>query len=162
MDQEFGKFLDVFKELRINLPFAETMSQMPKYATFLKDLLSNKRKLEEVGQVTLNVECSAILQNRLLEKKGDPESFTIPCVIGELPITDALGDLGASINLMPSSLFDKLGLVDSKPTRMSIQLADRSVKYLRGIIENMLVQVDKFIFPIDFVVMDMAVRAICL
>ena len=155
-DRQYGKFLDVFKQLRINLPFVEAMSQMPKYAKFLKDLLSNKRKLEEVGQVKLNEECSAILQNKLPEKKGDPGSFTIPCVIGELSITDALADLGASINLLPSSMFDKLGLTDPKPTRISIQLADRSVKYPRGIVENVLVQVDKFIFPVDFVVMDMA------
>ena len=128
---------------------------MPKYGKFLKDLLSNKRKLEEVGQVVLNEECSAILQNKLPEKKGDPGSFTIPCAIGELSITGALADLGASINLIPASLCEKLGLTETVPTRMSIQLADRSVKYPREIVENILVKVDKFIFPVDFVVMDM-------
>ena len=128
---------------------------MPKYEKFLKDLLSNKRKLEEIGQVTLNEECSVILQNKLPEKKGDPDSFTIPCAIGELSISGALVDFGASINLLPASLFEKLGLSDTTPTRMSIQLADRSVKYPRGIVENILVKVDKFIFPVDFIVMDM-------
>ena len=72
-----------------------------------------------------------------------------------MSITSALADLGASINLLPSSLFDKLGLTESRPTRMSIQLADRSVTYPRGIVEDVLVKVNKFIFPIDFVVMDM-------
>ena len=155
VDQQYGKFLDLFKQLRINLPFVEAISQMPRYAKFLKDILSNKRKLEDIGQVTLNEECSAILQNKLPEKKSDPGSFTIPCAIGELSITGALADLGASINLLPSSLFDKLGLTESRPTRMSVQLADRSVKYPRGIVEDVLVKIDKFIFPVDFVVMDM-------
>ncbi|XP_048231763.1 uncharacterized protein LOC125370425 [Ricinus communis] len=86
-------------------------------------------------------------------KRRDPGSFIVPCIIGDLPISDALADLGASI--MPSSLFEKLGLSEPKPTRMSIQLADRTVKYPRGIVENVLVKVDKFIFSIDFVVMDM-------
>ena len=139
MDTQYSKFLDIFKLLKINLPFVEAMLQMPKYAKFLKDLLSNKRTLEEVGQVTLNAECSAILQNEMPMKKNDPGSFTIPCVIGDLPIAGALADLGAGINLLPSNLFDRLGLTNPKPTRMSIQLADRSVKYPRGIVENVLV-----------------------
>ena len=81
------------------------MLQMPKYAKFLKDLLSNKKKLEEVSHVTLNEECSAILQNKLPAKRSDPGNFTIPCMISELPITGALADLGAKINLMPRTLF---------------------------------------------------------
>ncbi|PPY74834.1 hypothetical protein, partial [Escherichia coli] len=78
---------------------------MPKYAKFLKEILSNKRKLEDLGQVVLNEECSAILQNKLPLKRRDPGSFTIPCMIGDLSISGALTDLGASINLMPTSLF---------------------------------------------------------
>src|SRR5262249_15083780 len=81
--------------------------------------------------------------------------FTIPCVIGMRIISKAVADLGASINLMPYSLFKTLDLGEPKPTRMSIQLADRSVRYPRGIIEDILVKVDKFIFPIDFVIMEM-------
>ncbi|XP_048231219.1 uncharacterized protein LOC125370263 [Ricinus communis] len=128
---------------------------MPKYVKFLKEILSNKRKLEDLGLVTLNEECSAILQNKLLVKRHDPGRFTIPCVIGELPISGALADLGASINLMPTSLFDRLGLSEPKPTKMSIQLTNRTIKILRGIVEDVLVKVDKFIFPIDFIIMDM-------
>ncbi|XP_048227244.1 uncharacterized protein LOC125369274 [Ricinus communis] len=135
-------------------PKPETMEE-EKYAKFLKEILSNKRKLEDLGLVTLNEECSAILQNKLPLKRRDPGSFTVPCIIGDLSISGALADLGASINLMPTSLFDKLGLSEPKPTRMSIQLADRTVKIPRGIIEDVLVKVDKFIFPIDFVVIDM-------
>ncbi|KAK1429674.1 hypothetical protein QVD17_11888 [Tagetes erecta] len=155
MEQQYGKFLDLFKQLHINLPFVEALSQMPKYAKFLKDLLTNKQKLEELSHVILNEECSAILQNKLPQKMKDPGSFTIPCLIGSLSVNNALADLGASINLMPYSLFQKLDLGEPQPTRMSIQLADRSVKYPRGIIENMLVRVGKFVFPVDFVILDM-------
>ncbi|XP_027347997.1 uncharacterized protein LOC113859415 [Abrus precatorius] len=154
-DEQFGKFLSLFRQLHINLPFVDALAQMPKYAKFLKDLLSNKKKLEELATVTLNEECSAILQNKMPEKLKDPRSFTLPCLIGRLIVDRALADLGASINLMPYSVFKKLGLGEPRPTRMSIQLADRSIKYPRGIIEDVLVKVDKFIFSVDFVILDM-------
>ena len=156
-DEQFGKFLELFKQLHINLPFVEALSQMPRYAKFLKDILSKKKKLEEISAVTLSNECSTILQNkeRLPQKLKDPGSFTIPCTIGSLSFGRALADLGASINLLPYDIFKKLGLGEPKPTRMSIQLADRSIKYPRGIIEDVLVKIDKFIFPVDFVILDM-------
>ncbi|KAK9070420.1 hypothetical protein SSX86_010822 [Deinandra increscens subsp. villosa] len=128
---------------------------MPKYARFVKDLLSNKKKLEELSTVTLNEECSTVLQNKLPQKMKDPESFTILCLIGSLSVSNALADLGASINLMLYSVFVRLDLGEPTPTRMSIQLADRSVKYPRGIMENMLVKVNKFVFLIDFVILNM-------
>ncbi|XP_022031126.1 uncharacterized protein LOC110932073 [Helianthus annuus] len=155
MEEHYGKFLELFKQLHINLPFVEALAQMPMYAKFLKDILSNKKKLEELSQVTLNEECSAVLQNKLPKKMNDPGSFTIPCLIGSLSVSNALADLGARINLMPYAVFAKLDLGEPKPTRMSIQLADRSVKYPRGIVENMLVKIDKFVFPVDFVILDM-------
>ncbi|XP_048228256.1 uncharacterized protein LOC125369530 [Ricinus communis] len=128
--------------------------QMPRYAKFLKKILSNKKKLENLVIVTLNEECSAVLKNKLLEKKRNPKIFIVPCVIGDLT-SNALADLGASINFMSYSLFTKLGLSETKPTRMSIQLADRTVKHPRGIIEYVLVKIEKFISPVDFVIMDM-------
>ncbi|KAK5839297.1 hypothetical protein PVK06_008073 [Gossypium arboreum] len=128
---------------------------MPTYAKFLKELLTNRRKFEELSTVELNEECSVILQNKLPTKLKDPGSFTIPCLIGSLNVEKALADLGASINLMPYKMFKQLGLGEPKPTKMSIQLADRSVKYPRGIIEDVLVKIDKFIFPVGFVVLDM-------
>ncbi|XP_021985503.1 uncharacterized protein LOC110881597 [Helianthus annuus] len=128
---------------------------MPKYAKFLKDLLSNKKKLEEISIVTLGEECSAVVQNKLPQKMTDPGSFTIPCLFGSSSVSHALADLGASINLMPYSIYSKLDLGEPVPTRMSIQLADRSVKYPRGIVENVLVKVEKFVFPVDFVILDM-------
>ncbi|KAK5813160.1 hypothetical protein PVK06_028607 [Gossypium arboreum] len=128
---------------------------MPTYTKFLKEFLTNKRKFEDFSTVELNEECSAILQNKLPTKLKDPGSFTIPCLIGNLNVEKALADLGASINLMPYKMFKQLGLGEPKPTRMNIQLADRSVKYPRGIIEDVLVKVEKFIFLVDFVVLDM-------
>ncbi|XP_076899224.1 uncharacterized protein LOC143553036 [Bidens hawaiensis] len=84
-----------------------------------------------------------------------PGSFTIPCLIGSFSVSNALADLGASINLMPYSVFSKLDLGEPKLTRMNIQLADRFVKYPRGIVENMLVKIEKFVFPVNFVILDM-------
>ncbi|XP_052181094.1 uncharacterized protein LOC127794196 [Diospyros lotus] len=128
---------------------------MPSYAKFLKDIITNKRKLEEFEMVKLNEECSTILQNKLPPKLKDPGSFSIPCTIGEINFDKALCDLGASINLMPFFVFRKLGLKEPTPTTVSLQLADRSIKYLRGVVEDVLVKVDKFIFLVDFIVLDM-------
>ncbi|XP_073152284.1 uncharacterized protein [Henckelia pumila] len=155
IDAQFGKFLDIFRKLHINIPFTEALMHMPSYAKFLKEILSSKRKIEEHAMVSLTENCSAIVQNKMQPKLKDPGSFSIPCEIGSINFHKALCDLGASINLMPFSVFRKLGLGEPKPTRMSLQLADRSIKYPRGIIEDVLVKVDKFIFPVDFVVLDM-------
>ncbi|XP_023887557.1 uncharacterized protein LOC111999657 [Quercus suber] len=143
------------EQLHINIPFIEALAQMPKYAKFLKDIISKKRKLEEHEIVMLTEESSAILQKKLPPKLKDPGSFTIPCTIGKSYFDRALFDLGASINLMPLSVFRKLGLREVKLTTISLQLADRSFKYPRGVIEDVLVKVDKFIFPADFIVLDM-------
>ncbi|XP_022859404.1 uncharacterized protein LOC111380150 [Olea europaea var. sylvestris] len=155
LNKQFQEFLDVFKKLHINIPFAETLAQMPSYTKFMKDILSNKKKLEDNETVMLTEECSAILQHKLPPKLKDPGSFTIPCHIGNLYIDKALCDLGASINLMPLSLFQKLGLGEAKPTTVSLQLTDRSIRHPRSICEDILVKVDKFIFPADFIILDM-------
>ncbi|GKD48214.1 DNA-directed DNA polymerase [Tanacetum coccineum] len=103
----------------------------------------------------MNERCSAVLLNKLPSKEKDPWSFTIPCDIGQLHINNALADLGASISLMPYTMYKKLGLGEPKATRMNLELADRSIEYPRGIIEDVLIQVDKFVLPIDFVILDM-------
>ena len=105
LDEQFEKFLEVFKKLHINIPFAEALSQMPSYAKFMKEILSNKRKLEEHETVMLTKEYSANLQNKLPPKLKDPGSFTIPCTIGSLYFERSLCDLGASINLISFSIF---------------------------------------------------------
>ena len=128
---------------------------MPKYAKFLKELLSNKQKLEDVSTIEVGANCSSIIQNKLPPKLKDPGSFTIPCIVGDTLVDKALVNLSTSINLMTYSFFKKLGLADPRPTRMSLQLADRSVKILKGIIEDVLVKVGNFIYPVNFVILDM-------
>ncbi|GJT43617.1 DNA-directed DNA polymerase [Tanacetum coccineum] len=149
------KFLENLKQLQLNIPFIEALAQMPKYAKFIKSLLSNKTRLEEACTVTMNERCFVVLLNKLPPKEKDPGSFTIPSNIGDLHINNALPDLGASINLMPYSMYEKLGLGVPKPIRMSLELADKSIQYPRGIAENVLIKVDKFILPIDFIILDM-------
>ena len=101
MDKQFDKFIDIFKKLHINIPYAEALEQMPKYVKFMKDIVSKKMKLGDYETVALFEECSAILQNKLPPKLKDPGIFTIPCAIGNSVFEKALCDLGASINLMP-------------------------------------------------------------
>ena len=100
-------------------------------------------------------ECSAILRRNFPQKLKDPKSFTIPYEIGNSPFVKALCDLGAIINLMPLAVFKRLGLGEVKPSTICLQLADRLITYHWGVIEDVLVKVGKFIFPADFVVLDM-------
>ncbi|GJZ29919.1 reverse transcriptase domain-containing protein [Tanacetum coccineum] len=149
------KFLENLKQLHINLSFIEALAQMPKYAKFLKGLLTNKARLEEACKIIINERYSAVLLNKLPSKEKDLGSFTIPCDIRQLHIYNALADLGASISLMPYTMYKKLGLGEPKHTRMSLELANRLIQYPRGIIENVLIKVDKFVLPVDFVILDM-------
>ncbi|KAL2498444.1 Uncharacterized protein Adt_23994 [Abeliophyllum distichum] len=108
-DKQFEKFLEVFKKLQINIPFADTLAQMSSYTKFMKEILPNKMKLEKHETVMLTEECSAILQNKLPPKLKDPGSFTIFCTIGEVDFDKSLYDLGASINLITFSVYRRLG-----------------------------------------------------
>nr|GEZ45418.1 reverse transcriptase domain-containing protein [Tanacetum cinerariifolium] len=119
-----------------------------------RELISNKHKIEQISASFLSDESSAMIQNKVPPKLRDPESFLIPCNFKTLSY-NALADLGASINLMPYSLYAKLSLETLKPTKMSIRLANRSFQYPVGIAENMLVEVGKFTFPVDFVIPEM-------
>ena len=154
LDEQYKKFLGIFKQLHINIPFIEALEQMPQYAKFLKEMLSKKRRFGDYETVALTEECSAILLNKLPPKKRDPWSFSIPCMIGEKFQGGALCDLGSSVNLMPLSVFRKLQLGEAQPTSVTLQLADRSLAYPKGIIEDVLIKVDKFILPADFIVLD--------
>ena len=127
---------------------------MPSYAKFLKDLCTVKRRLNVKKKAFLAENVSAILQHNILPKYKDPGCPTISCIIGNFRIERALLDLGASVNLLPYTVYEQLGLGELKPTTVTLQLADRSVKVPRGIIEDVLVQVDKFYFPVDFIVLD--------
>ncbi|XP_039687886.1 uncharacterized protein [Medicago truncatula] len=155
LDEQFKKFIEMMNKIYIDVPFTEVLTQMPTYAKFLKEILSKKRKIEEGETVNLTEECSAIIQNKLPPKLKDPGSFSIPCVIGSEVVKKAMCDLGASVSLMPLSLYERLGIRELKSTRMTLQLADRSVKYPAGIIEDVPVKVGEIYIPADFVVMEM-------
>ncbi|KAJ9129832.1 hypothetical protein P3X46_035238 [Hevea brasiliensis] len=118
LDKQFGKFLEVLKSLHVTIPFTDALAQMPSYAKFLKDILSNKKKLEEFETVALTEEST-------------------------------------SVSLMPLSIYEKVKIGEMKPTTISLQLADRSIKFPIGIVENVPLKVGKFFIPVDFVVLEM-------
>ncbi|XP_070032206.1 uncharacterized protein [Nicotiana tomentosiformis] len=130
---------------------------MSSYAKFLKEILTKKRKVEETSVVRLTEHCSVILQNKLPQKCGDPGSFTIPCSLGTINFDKSLCDSGASINLIPLSIYKKLekeiGEIRSEP--ISLQLVDKTTLISEGIVEDVLVRVDKFVFPVNFIVVNM-------
>nr|GFA23368.1 reverse transcriptase domain-containing protein [Tanacetum cinerariifolium] len=127
---------------------------MPKFASTIKSLLTNKDKLFELSKIHLNENCSVMLLKKLLKKLGDPRNFLIPCDFLGMDVCHALADLGASINLMPFSIWKKLSLPELTPTRMTLELADRSITRPKGVVEDVFVKVGKFYFPTDFVVVD--------
>ncbi|XP_071919956.1 uncharacterized protein [Coffea arabica] len=149
------ELLDVFRKVEINIPLLDAIKQIPKYAKFLKDLCTHKRKLRGDEQVAVGENVSAILQRKLPPKCGDPGMFTIPCKIGGTPIRKAMLDLGASINVMPKTIYASLNLGPLKGTGIIIQLADRTNAYPEGLVEDVLVQVNELVFPADFYVLDM-------
>ncbi|XP_031132049.1 uncharacterized protein LOC116033448 [Ipomoea triloba] len=144
-------------KLEISMPFVDVVTQILSYKKFLKDILSNKKKLEKSAVVDLSegaLTC-AVLQQKLPPKLKDPGSFTIPCIIGGFVVGSALCDLGASVSLMPYSLCKRLNLGNPKPTTMTLQMADRSIKRPVGVLEDIPVMVDQYFIPGDFVILDM-------
>jgi len=154
LDEQFRKFIEMMNKLYINVPFSEVLTQMPTYAKFLIEILSNK-KIEEDETVNLTEECGAIIQNKLPPKLKDPGRFFIPCVIGSEIVKKAMCDLGASVSLMSLSLCERMGIGELKPTIMTLQLAYHSIKYPAGIIEDVPVKVGEIYIPAEFVVMEM-------
>ena len=145
----------MFKKLEINIPFADVLNQMLNYVKFMKEIISNKNKLEAYVTVNLTENCSIIIQQKLSEKLNDPGNFTIPYIIGKHTFSKALCDLRENINIMPFSMAKKLNLEENTLTALSLQMDDRSLTFPKGIIEDVLVKVDKFIFSMDFIVLDM-------
>ncbi|XP_070015874.1 uncharacterized protein [Nicotiana sylvestris] len=127
---------------------------MPRYAKMMKDLMSRKFDFQDLATVTLTETCSAVVTRPIAEKLSDIGSFTIPCTIGNFAFAKALYDLGASINLMPLAIYKRLGIGRARPTSMLLQLANRTVKRPSGILDDVLIQVGKFMFPADFVILD--------
>jgi hypothetical protein len=145
---------EVFKQVQINIPFLDAIQQMPSYAKFLKDLITVKRKMKVSKKAFMTEQIISILQCKLPIKYKDPSCPTITCMIGIGRIERTLLDLGASVNFLPYSVYVQLGLGELKPTSMTLQLADRSMNVPRGIVEDVLIKVDKFYYPVDFIVLD--------
>ncbi|GKC94888.1 reverse transcriptase domain-containing protein [Tanacetum coccineum] len=151
---QYSRFLKMFKQLRLEIGLKDALVEMPKFNKWLSSLLRNKEKLEEIAITTVNAECSAIIMNKVPEKLEDPRKFLIPCALQELNRTSALADSGASINLLPHSIYKQLGLEALTPTRMTLELANRSITHPMGIAEDVVVRVDGFTFLADFVVVN--------
>jgi hypothetical protein len=149
-----SEIFKTFKQIKINIPLLDAIKHVPSYAIFLKDLCIVKRILNVKKKAFLAEQVSVILQNNNALKYKDLGCPTISCFIGEHKIEKALLDLKASVNLLPYSVFQSLNLGELKPTSVTLLLVDRSIKVLRGVVENVLVQVDKFIYHVDFVVLD--------
>ncbi|XP_009789820.1 uncharacterized protein [Nicotiana sylvestris] len=151
---QYKKFMEMLRQIQLNIPLMDALREMPGYAKMMKDLMSRKFDFQDLSTVTLTHTCSTVVEKPMAQKMSDPGSFTIPYTIGSYAFAKALCDLGASINLMPLAVYTKLGIGIARPTLMLLQLADRTVKRPIGILDDVLVQVEKFVFPTDFVILD--------
>ncbi|GJR81918.1 reverse transcriptase domain-containing protein [Tanacetum coccineum] len=151
-NEQIEKFYEIFKDMNFEISFLDALTLMPKFASTLKTLIGNKEKLSEMAK--LNETCSAVILNKLPRKLGDPGRFLIPCEFSGINTCNALADLGASINLMPYSVWKDLSLSELTPTCMTLELADRSITTPIGIAKDVRVLVGKFQFPADFVVVE--------
>ncbi|GJT51275.1 reverse transcriptase domain-containing protein [Tanacetum coccineum] len=153
-NNQIEKFYKIFRDLSFEISFTDALMLMPKLASTIKTLIRNKEKLSEMARTPLNENCSAVLLNKLPKKLGDPGRFLIPCEFSRINTCNSLADLGASINLMPYSVWKTFSLPELTPTCMTLELADRSISGPIGIAEDVYVTVGKFQFPVDFVVVD--------
>ena len=148
-----ASILEVLRHVKVNIPLLDIIKQVPAYAKFLKDLCIIKKGLGIDKKAFLIKQVSSIIQCKTIVKYKDPGTPTISVNIGGTCIDKALLDLGASVNLLPYSVYRQLGLGELKPTNITLSLANRSVKITKGIVEDVLVKVDKFYYPVDFVVL---------
>nr|GFA54616.1 reverse transcriptase domain-containing protein [Tanacetum cinerariifolium] len=153
-NEQIEKFYKIFKDMSFEISFTDALTLMPKFASTLKALIRNKEKLNEMARTPMNEHCLAVILNKLPLKLGDPRKFLIPCESPGMDECLALADLGASINLMPFSVWEALTLPELTPTCMTLELADRSVFKPIGIAKDVSFKVGVFQFPADFVVVD--------
>ncbi|XP_070052063.1 uncharacterized protein [Nicotiana tomentosiformis] len=153
-DDQYRKFMEILRQIQLNIPQMDALREMPGYAKMMKDLMPRKFDFQDLSTITLTQTCSAVVKRPMAQKLSDPCSFTVPCTIGSYAFAKALCDLGVSINLMPLSIYTKLGTGRAKPTSMLLQLDDRTVKRPTGILDDVLVQVGKFVFHADFAILD--------
>ena len=152
-ESDESKFMELFRKLQVNIPFSDLVHRVPRYARYLKEIMAKKRKLPQEKNVSMTGQCSVILTRTLPKKEKDPGSFTIPCGIGREKFK-GLCDLGASINLMPLSIFKRLKIGEIKSSELTLIMADRSEVKLIGMVEDVLVKVEHLLFPVDFIIVD--------
>ena len=138
--------LEVLSQVKVNIPLLDIIKQVSAYAKILKDLCTIKKGLGIEKKAFLTEQVSVIIQSKYPVKYKDPRSPTISVNIGGNCIDKSLLDLGASVNLMPYSVYKQQGLGELKPTNITLSLADRSVKIPKGIVEDVLVKIDKFYY----------------
>jgi hypothetical protein len=154
-DNHFARFLEKMRDVQITIPILEAVTHIPTYAKFFKEIISKKRSIDEPELVTMTKECSAVIQNKKLpQKMNDPGSFCIPCTVGQ-KMFNALCDLGSSVSVLPLSVCEALSLGELQPTGMTLQLADRTFRRPAGMLYDIPIAVDKFAYPVDFVVLAM-------
>ncbi|XP_056698137.1 uncharacterized protein [Spinacia oleracea] len=154
LDDQFSKFLDTISKLYVSLSFTEALKQMPHYSRFMRDILCGKRTCGPKETVHLTENYSALILSTFPPKLKDPGSFSIPCSIQKLKFDNALCDLGASVSILPYKICEKLNLGDLTPTPMSWQLADRSIMFPLGRVDDVPLVIGKLTFLVDFIVLD--------
>jgi hypothetical protein len=153
-DKQFAKFLDAMKDVQITIPILDAVMHVPLYAKFFKELITKKRSLDSTEVITLTKDCSAVIKNQMPLKLEDLGSFCVPCMIGKKKFK-ALCDLGSSVSVIPYSVCKDMQLGTVDKTNMTLQLADRTSREPNGIISDVPVTVEKFSYPVDFVVLEM-------
>ncbi|XP_074314071.1 uncharacterized protein LOC141649276 [Silene latifolia] len=156
MDKQLGKFIEIVKNLEVSIPFTELITHVSAYAKYMKDILTKNKSISQMETIAFVDASSAILQGTSPPKLQDPRSFYIPCIIGDTRFEKALCDVGASVNVMPYSVWAKLGMGELKCLSMTLQMADRSTKKPLRVLEDVSVIVGKFFIPVEFAVVDMA------
>ncbi|XP_074298469.1 uncharacterized protein LOC141629350 [Silene latifolia] len=154
LEQNYWEFLEIMKGRHITIPLIDVIKEIPTYGKFMKELISIKKSLDSSNTLKLYKECSVSLSNKVPQTFEDPRSFSIPCAIGTVQIKGGLCDLGASISLMPLKIFKKLEDVELSTTRVSLQLANRLVRYPIGLMDDVPLNVGKLVIQCDFYVMD--------
>jgi len=158
MEEVDREILETFRKVEVNIPLLDAIKQIPRYAKFLKELCTHKRRLKGNEKISMGRNVSALIGKsvpQIPEKCKDPGTFCVPCIIGNNKFENAMLDLGASINVMPLSIFKSLSLGPLQPTGVVIQLANRSVAHPAGLVDDVLVRVGELIFPADFYILDM-------
>jgi len=154
-NQANDEILETFRKVENNIPLLDAIKQVPRYAKFLKELCTNKRKLKGNERISVGQNLSVVFQKKLPPKCKDTVMFSVLYKIGNSRFDRCMLDLGASINVMPRSVYGSLNIGPVEQTNLVIQLADRSNAYPNGVLEDFLVQVNELIFPADFYVLDM-------